>query len=265
MTIEEERALAHREGVIDEADLPFLLEPAAAATAGVLLVHGFTASPWEMRLCGEALAQAGFVALGVRLPGHGTTPEDLGGRSCEEWLATVERGWRLLHGRGLRIYGVGQSTGALLLLALATSRPLAGLVLLSPYLRLRHRLAPLTGLLRFFRRFQRRKPAPPAHYYDRRPVAGIYQLDRLLRRVRRELPRVTAPTLVISAEGDRTIRLESADKILSDLGSPHKEYRRFGPEVPHVLVTPENPRWREVLALTVDFLQALEREAGTGR
>jgi carboxylesterase len=248
-------------GIADPADRPFLLEPPAPAEAAVLLVHGFAASPWELRSVGEAVAAAGFTALGVRLPGHGTSPEDLAGRRYEEWLAEVERGWQLLAGRGLRVYGVGQSTGALLLLALAAERPLAGLVLLSPFLRLRHPLAPLAGLLRHLRPYYRPPGTELPHYYERRPLAGIWQIGRLLARVKPELARISAPTLALGADGDRTARPASGEALLRRLGSPRKQYHRFGPESPHVLTTPENPRWREVVSRTVDFLLSLERRS----
>src|SRR5438445_12307653 len=42
-----------------------------------LLLHGLTGSPAEVRPVGEALARAGFRALGPLLPGHGTSPADL--------------------------------------------------------------------------------------------------------------------------------------------------------------------------------------------
>jgi carboxylesterase len=260
MTLEAEVDRGRREGVVREENLPFLLQPSRPARAGVLLVHGFTASPWEMRLFGEALAAEGYLAFGVRLPGHGTTAEDLAHRRYEEWLAAVERGYALLVERGLRCYGVGMSTGALLLLALAAKRPLQGLALLSPFLNMRHPLATTTVLLRFFRRFQHREVAESLtdYYYDRRPVNGIYQLCRLTRKIRKILPALRVPALVISSAGDRTVKPESARELFRQLGSRHKEYHCFGPEVPHILTTPENPRWRETLRLTLDFLQGLE-------
>jgi len=267
MTIQEELERGRRDGVRREENLPFLLTPTTSARAGIVLVHGFTASPWEMRLFGSALAKAGYVCLGVRLPGHGTTAEDLAHRRYEEWLNAVERGYRLLATEGLDCYGVGMSTGALLLLTLAASQPLRGLVLFSPFDRLRHPLAPATALLRFVKRFQHRRVAAQLadFYYDRRPVNGIYQLYRLTRRVRREIGRVTAPVLVVGGEGDRTVEPEGAHALFKRLASRHKEYHCFGPEVPHILTTPENPRWQETLRLTLDFLQNLEQEAARAR
>lgn len=261
MTIEEELDLARREGVTQEGNLPFLLRPAGKARAGVLLVHGFTGSPWEMTPFAEALCEAGFACLGVRLPGHGTRPEDLAERRYEEWLESVEKGYRMLAEEGLCVYGVGQSTGALLLLALPASCRPRGLVLLSPYLRLRHRLAPAAGLIRFVKRFQTRPLSLhlQPYYYDRRPINGVYQLYRLVRRVRPVLQEITSPVLILSAEGDRTVCIESAAELFGQLGSRRKEHHIFGPEVPHVLTTDENPRWQKAFSLTLDFLNDLER------
>jgi carboxylesterase len=258
---EDELRRALDDGVAGADDLPFLLEPPAPPKAGVLLVHGLAATPWEMRPVGEALTRAGFVSLGVRLPGHGTTPGDLAARRCEEWLAAVERGRRLLAGRGLRVYGAGQSTGALLLLALAAEAELAGLVLFSPFLRLRHPLAPLVGLLRHLLPAYRPPEAATPHYYGHRPLAAVHQLNRLAARVRRALPALTLPVLALGADADLTARPDSGRDLVRRLGSRRKEYRRLGPQVPHVLTTAENPRQRQTLALAVEFLLTLEREA----
>ncbi|WP_432823294.1 alpha/beta hydrolase [Trichloromonas sp.] len=245
---------------------PFLFEPQQAAHAAVLLVHGFTATPWEMRSFGTALADAGFLALGICLPGHGTTPADLADRRCEEWLQEVNRGYQLLADRQHRVYGVGMSTGALLLLALAEQRPVAGLTLLSPFLRLRHRLAPLVGVLRFFKRYQHRdvSEALAAHYYRERPLNGVYQIYRLIRRIRRSLDRISAPTLIFSARGDQTVDAASAHDLFHRLGSRNKRLHQFGPEVSHVLATRENPRWQETVDQMLMFFRELEQERTSG-
>jgi len=259
MNIESELAQARRDGVTRRENRPFLLQPEGTPRGAVLLVHGFSASPWEMREMGETLAKAGYLSLGVRLPGHGTRPEDLLRRRYEEWLEKVMEGFRLLDGRSFPVFGVGMSTGALLLLA-AEECSWDGLVLLSPYLRLQHRLAPFTGLIRFFQRYQEVPISPEysAFYYRRRPVNGIYQLIRLTRKVRKCVGRVTAPVLVMSAEGDQTVSIDSARELFRAIGSSRKEFHLFGPDVPHILTTPENPRRRETFSLARDFLRSLE-------
>lgn len=242
---------------------PFFLEPRQPAKGAALLVHGFTASPWEMRPLGEALADAGFLVRGVLLPGHGTTVADLADRRYEEWLAAVREGYGQLAETGLPVFGVGMSTGALLLLALAEGEKFAGLALLSPFLRLRHRLAPLVGLLRHLKRHQRRRL--PEHlipyYYDRRPLNGIHQIRRLIRRIEPNLDRVTAPALVLTALGDRTVDAASAHGLYQRLASPRKELHQFNAEVGHDLATRGNPRWEETRERILDFFSGLSAGA----
>ena len=52
---------------------------------GVMLIHGFTGSPPEMRLIADYLNQRGLTVSGPLLPGHGTSIEDLNKRKWQEW------------------------------------------------------------------------------------------------------------------------------------------------------------------------------------
>jgi len=256
-----EIALARADRVSNEDNLPFYLEP-SGAVAAVLLVHGFSATPWEMRPLADDLGARGIASLAIRLPGHGTTPEDLATRRWEEWLAAVVRGYDLLAGQHQRVYAAGLSTGALLVLALAGERRPAGLVLLSPYLRLRHRLAPFAGWLRFLYPYQRRILTGPAsrYYYPRRPVAGVHQINRLLRALRPRLATIRTPVLAIHGEGDRTIDIDSGRALVERLGSKVRVYERLGPEAPHVLTGAENPHQGTVFNLIGKFLHDLESQ-----
>src|SRR3954451_19377030 len=83
-----------------------------------LLLHGLTGSPAEVRPVGEALAQAGFRAVGPLLPGHGTTPEDLYLVSRADLLAAAESALLGLRG-ARRLFLCGLSAGALLSIELA--------------------------------------------------------------------------------------------------------------------------------------------------
>jgi carboxylesterase len=251
---------AHSDGVRLDEHLPHYAEP-AGAKAAVLLVHGFSATPWEMRPLADSLAERGFATLSVRLPGHGTSPEDLATRRWEEWLATLERGYDLLAARFARVYGAGLSTGSLLLLALARQRQLHGLVLLSPYLRMRHRLAPLVNWLRYLHPYQHRSLAGDAarHYYARRPLAGIHQINRLLRTLSHRLGEITLPVLVMNGEGDQVIDIDSGHRLFEQLGSTVKVYERLGPEAPHVLTSADNPHRQTVLEMAGAFLEEVDQ------
>lgn len=260
------RRESRSQGVSDPDNLPFMLCPHEATTA-VLLVHGFTATPWEMRPLAEFLAEAGIASLAVRLPGHGTSPEDLAARRWEEWLQACLNGYRILCKDFQVIYGMGMSTGCLLLLTLARDNPLNGLVLFSPYLRVLHRLAPYAGWLRWLRPYHVKPVADGLgeRYYERRPLAGIHQINRLLQTVRRQLPQIVCPVLAFNGEGDQTVDIDSGRQLVDMLGSSVKIHERYGHDVSHVLTREENPcRWSMFLQ-AVQFAQELENPGTAAR
>src|SRR5207245_5484456 len=83
-----------------------------------LLLHGLTGSPAEVRPVGEALAAAGFRAVGPLLPGHGTKPDDLDTVTRGEMIDAARNALLSLRG-SRRIFICGLSMGALLALQLA--------------------------------------------------------------------------------------------------------------------------------------------------
>ncbi|HYU16699.1 MAG TPA: alpha/beta fold hydrolase, partial [Candidatus Acidoferrum sp.] len=106
-------------GPEDDDRAPFELD---GDDRGVLLVHGLTGTPFEVRFLGEELHRRGMTVLGLCLPGHTTTPADLDRTSWADWYAHVERGLDRLAARCRRVAAVGQSLGALLCLHLAARR-----------------------------------------------------------------------------------------------------------------------------------------------
>lgn len=252
------QSLARAEGVREAENLPFHIPAAAPRRGSLLMVHGFSASPWEVRQTAEELAAEGWETLAVRLPGHGSSSEELAKCTLEDWEAAVMAGYELLIPAGPPV-GLGVSTGALLLAQLATQRPLAGLILLSPFLRLRHRLAPWAGLLRHLRPYQEVEVPVrlQRYYYRRRPLAAIHQLNRLLQRLPQLLRQITIPALIVNGQGDQTIDLSSAQELAALIGSRESTVKLLGPEAPHVLITGENPQRGEVLLFIRNFLQRL--------
>ena len=103
-----------------------------------LLLHGLTGSPAEVRPVGEALARAGFRALGPLLPGHGTSPADLETVTRSDMLDAAREALLSLRG-ARRVYLCGLSMGALLAIRLAAKEfvrqgvaPVSALALLAP-------------------------------------------------------------------------------------------------------------------------------------
>jgi carboxylesterase len=207
--------------------------------AGCLLIHGFTGTPKEMRCLGEHLASQGIAALGVRLAGHATMPEDIIRSRRQDWLASVEDGYHILRGACDRIVVVGLSMGGILSLVFGSGFPVAGIVAMgTPYLlpplpivRLLHPLKPLLPLLSGVLRYVPKGPsdwhdlqAAEDHLeYPANPVRGGLEVDALLAEMQRCLPSITAPVLLIASQGDLTVPQEHASMLLAHLGSSDKD------------------------------------------
>ncbi len=56
---------------------------------GVLVLHGFTGNPTSMRSLAERLARGGFSVELPRLPGHGTSVEDMMTTSWADWSSAA--------------------------------------------------------------------------------------------------------------------------------------------------------------------------------
>ena len=106
----------------------------AGGPTGVLLCHGFTGSPQSLRPWAEYLAKAGLGVSLPRLPGHGTTWQEMARTRWEDWFAEVDRAFDELQARSEEIFVMGLSMGGCLALRLAELRGHAvrGLVLVNP-------------------------------------------------------------------------------------------------------------------------------------
>jgi alpha-beta hydrolase superfamily lysophospholipase len=68
----------------------YTLAPAGAPVGAVVLLHGLTDSPYSLRHVARRYVQAGYVAVAIRLPGHGTVPAGLSRVEWEQWMAGDE-------------------------------------------------------------------------------------------------------------------------------------------------------------------------------
>jgi len=91
--------------------------------AGVLLIHGLTGTPAEMRLVGKGLSRAGFSVYGMQLAGHCGDVDDLLKTGWRDWYASVEAAAEKFRHEVDHLFVAGLSMGAVLALKLAAERP----------------------------------------------------------------------------------------------------------------------------------------------
>ncbi len=67
----------------------YVLEPDGKPIGVVVLLHGLTDSPYSLRHVAQRYRDRGFLAIGLRLPGHGTVPAGLTNIRWEDWMAAT--------------------------------------------------------------------------------------------------------------------------------------------------------------------------------
>jgi alpha-beta hydrolase superfamily lysophospholipase len=67
----------------------YVMEPDGKPVGVVILLHGLTDSPYSLRHVAKHYRDRGFVAIGIRLPGHGTVPAGLTNVRWEDWMAAT--------------------------------------------------------------------------------------------------------------------------------------------------------------------------------
>jgi carboxylesterase len=239
---------------------PFFLE---GGPVGVLLIHGFTGSPPEMRLVGDYLHERGCTVSGPLLPGHGTTAGDMNRCRWIDWTAHVERALAELQARCETVFVGGLSMGSVLTLYLAAHHPeLPGVVAYSPAVWPADRLIYLTPVLKYAIREKKKSDDsdladPEADLrlwsYEENPAFAAHELLKLLRRVRRLLPRVTCPVLVIHGTRDTAIHPDSARRTYERVGAADKELVTLH-DSGHCLTV--DSEWERVAEKTYAFIQA---------
>jgi alpha-beta hydrolase superfamily lysophospholipase len=67
----------------------YVLEPKGTPVGAVVLLHGLTDSPYSQRHVAQSYRDHGFIAVVIRVPGHGTVPAGLTDVEWEDWSAAT--------------------------------------------------------------------------------------------------------------------------------------------------------------------------------
>lgn len=234
---------------------PFLLE---AGPTGVLLVHGFTATPVEVRRLADRLHAAGFTVAGPLMAGHGTRPEDLNETRWQDWVWSVEQVYHELATRCERVIIGGESTGALVALYLASKDPdITAVLCYAPAIKLQASRADLFRLYLaapFIAAVPKESLDVDTRWqgYPVNPLKGAVQLLAFEKEVEARLPRIEQPVLVVQGRQDTTIAPESRDIILGAVASEIKEFHMMEHSTHVVLLDDELDA---VTDLTLAFIE----------
>ncbi len=194
---------------------------------GVLLCHGFTGCPQSLRDWARAHAAAGHTVRLPRLPGHGTTWQEMDRTRWQDWYACVEEAFSELRSRCQSVVVGGLSMGGALALRLAQQHAegVTGIVLVNPAVKSEDRRLAVLPLLRHVVRSlpavgnDIKKPGVVELAYDRVPPNALYSMLQGWKAVVADLSSVRQPVLLFRSPEDHVVPASSSALILERIDS----------------------------------------------
>lgn len=213
---------------------------------GVLLLHGLTGMPSEMRPIEKHLAQQGCIVSCPMLAGHGGDHTELLATGWKDWLASAKAALDELLKQCDHVVVGGLSMGALLSLMLAVDEPrVSGIVMLSTTINYDGQTSspykvflPLVDLVPWLGRNCYWTESPPYGLKDlrlqkqitkqveaaargesttfglfRTYAGSLRQMDHLVAQVRKQAKKLRCPALVVHALEDTITTIKNAETI----------------------------------------------------
>jgi carboxylesterase len=196
---------------------------------GALVLHGFTGCPQSMRGLAEAFAAAGFTVELPRLPGHGTSIDDMATTTWADWSAAAETVYEDLASRCDRVVVAGLSMGGSLTVWLATRHPeIAGIVCINPASEPAD-----AGMIAMFEELVAggtlmipgvgndvADPDQVELAYDQLPLLAAKSFFDALTDLQPALADITCPMLLLNSPQDHVVTPSNSDHLAASVGGP---------------------------------------------
>jgi carboxylesterase len=194
---------------------------------GVLLSHGFTGSPYSIKPWGRYLADKGYAVSVPRLPGHGTSWQQLNITTWADWYGEVSRAFDTLRKENDAVVVGGLSMGGALALQLAEQHDaeISGLVLVNPAVATKRKdvklLPVIKHLVSAFPAIANdiKRPGQDEHGYPKTPLKAAHSMMSAWPGVIEGLGRITKPVLYLRSTEDHVVDELSEGIITRGLGS----------------------------------------------
>ncbi|MEM9036461.1 MAG: alpha/beta fold hydrolase [Actinomycetota bacterium] len=197
-------------------------------TRGALVLHGFTGNPSSMRPIADAFEEAGWSVELPRLPGHGTTVDDMLTTSYPDWIGEVEAAWARLVERTEHQVVVGLSMGGTLTAEVATRHEPAGAVFINAA------IAPIAAEMQEGAQqlidggaqvmpgigSDIAKEGVVESAYPETPLLPLLSLAAAVDELQDRLADIRCPILVLTSPEDHVVPPESSDHLAAAVSGP---------------------------------------------
>lgn len=224
--------------VLYEKEREFLNQPfhfKGTNNKGVLLIHGWTTTSYELRRLGKYLNCYGYTVYAPLLSGHGTVPKDLENVKWEDWMEDVESAYGKLKKDCQQIYVGGTSIGSCLAIMLAEKySEISGIILMATPYKIRYEriLMPLSKILKRIKNYHK-KHYPPTFggvntitrliSYQSYSLKSALETFKLVKETRKNISSIEQPAFMIQSLSDHIVTKNSLEKIYSLIGSKIKK------------------------------------------
>ena len=216
----------------------------------VLLFHGLTGSPFELKKYAQFLHNNGYDVYANCLPGHGERFNEIYTVTYQDWLDFAYEKFTDLRTKYDKVFISGLCLGAVLALAVGIKfkNEVDGIIALSTTLFLDGWRLPwykflipvgLSTILRFFYCYPECEPHGIKNQKTRNvvkkllakgdvgmndfPMTGIYELLKLSKSVIKNLKEIETPILLIHSQEDDLTSVKSAQIVYDKISSKEKE------------------------------------------
>lgn len=214
----------------EEIIKPFIL---GEGKTGIVLIHGFTACPVDMRPLGEYLAAKGYTVYAPLLAGHGATPQEMSTTKWEDWRLSAQEAVDILRQKCTKVLALGHSMGGLIALSLAASGKVDGVVSINaPIIYAERELYSAERLLPRIQYVEKpnneneihvNKEGLPHFSYIKVPVKCLVSLTKAITPVQKSLAKIKCPSLIIQGLDDKTVNPRSGRIIEKSIKRAKKE------------------------------------------
>lgn len=193
---------------------------------GVLFCHGFTGSPWSLLEWAKVTAAAGYRVALPRLPGHGTSWQEMNLTGWQDWYSCVDREFVELAAHCDKVFVAGLSMGGSLALRLAEQHGdgVSGVILVNPAV-LPYPKDRTAVFAQYFVPSVKAigsdiaAPDVDEYAYDRTPVRAGASMMKMWVEIRACLDLVSCPLLMFRSATDHVVPEASKQFILNHVSS----------------------------------------------
>lgn len=221
----------------------------------VVLLHGWTAMPKQLRLLAENINRSGYWVSVPMLSGHGTKPEDMERFGARDWIRDAEEAVKIVKDMpGIeKVVVGGSSMGGNLALLVSQTKKIDGVILIGTPVHLKNhfwiwigsRIVPL--FKKYFKKkypqkVQKEKAALEVTSYQYFPVSSVKESLDVIRKSVFSLGKVKVPILIIQTNSDYLVAKYSPWIIYNSVGSKKKKLQWIkSKNNSHVMISERTP------------------------